>query len=105
MDFSEKHLSPAQPVSPNGLIEDFGCYITIQNDSDEDLYLDNFGITDGYGEWPLGQPINIIRAGASETVNLKDKIGKLSPQPSYSGSWLTYMANHRTCWIRGLGPV
>jgi hypothetical protein len=62
-------------VDPASPIQDFGCYITIKNDSKQDLLLDTFGIIGQWGEWPIGQPVNTIKAWASETVHLSDKAG------------------------------
>lgn len=57
---------------------DYSCYITIQNNSDVDLLLTDFGIVDEYGVWPLYQPLNTIEAGSSGQVHLKDPDSKSS---------------------------
>ena len=58
--------------------DDYSCYITIRNLSDEDFGLDDFGIVDGYGVWPAGQPLNTIEAHSEPTVQLKDPKGTAS---------------------------
>lgn len=73
-----EHKSSYEKVDlgdPAAQVLDFGCYITIKNDSKRDLLLDTYGIVGGFGEWPLGQPVNTIAAWSSETIHLKDKPG------------------------------
>ncbi|KAI2629807.1 hypothetical protein GGR54DRAFT_279994 [Hypoxylon sp. NC1633] len=64
---------------------DFSCYITIRNLSDKDFGLYDFGIVDGYGVWPVGQPLNTIEAHTEPTLQLED--------PKYVGGsegWVIY---------------
>ncbi|KAI0471227.1 hypothetical protein F4859DRAFT_505114 [Xylaria cf. heliscus] len=56
----------------DGKLMDFSCYITINNRSDEDLGLTDFGINGRYGEWPDGMPLNTIDAHTSAEIQLKD---------------------------------
>ncbi|KAI5926714.1 hypothetical protein F4810DRAFT_707254 [Camillea tinctor] len=58
-----------------GDANDFSCYITIKNTSDYDLGLIDYGINDGYGEWPREQPLNTIEARSTERIHLKDCLG------------------------------
>jgi hypothetical protein len=58
-------------------INDFSCYITVQNDSDSDLLLADFGVNGRYGVWPLYQPLNTIEAGSTARVHLQDPQGEL----------------------------
>ncbi|KAK7211149.1 hypothetical protein V2G26_018327 [Clonostachys chloroleuca] len=82
---SQDTSSPGDLVDPASPIQDFGCYITIKNDSKRDLLLDTFGIIGQWGEWPIGQPVNTIKAWTSETVHLSDKAG-----PGGSEGWVEY---------------
>ncbi|KAI1641846.1 uncharacterized protein F4817DRAFT_362748 [Daldinia loculata] len=56
----------------DGDLNDFSCYITINNLSDEDLGLSDFGINGRYGVWPEGMPLNTIDAHTSPQIQLKD---------------------------------
>ncbi|KAI3325686.1 hypothetical protein HD806DRAFT_552945 [Xylariaceae sp. AK1471] len=56
----------------DGDLNDFSCYITINNLSDEDLGLSDFGINGRYGVWPEGMPLNTIDAHSSPQIQLKD---------------------------------
>ncbi|KAI0443549.1 hypothetical protein F4803DRAFT_514604 [Xylaria telfairii] len=53
-------------------IIDFSCYITINNLSDEDFGLSDFGVNGRYGVWPDGMPLNTIDAHTSPEIQLKD---------------------------------
>ena len=71
-------MPSAQEYREDGDVNDFSCYITIQNNSDSDLLLADFGIEGRYGVWPLYQPLNTIEAKSAGRVHLKDPIGQLS---------------------------
>ena len=60
-----------------GEANDYSCYIKIQNDSDSDLLLADFGVNGRYGVWPLFQPLNTIEARSTGRVHLKDPSGNL----------------------------
>ncbi|OTB05585.1 hypothetical protein M426DRAFT_260087 [Hypoxylon sp. CI-4A] len=63
---------PSQDIINGGDLNDFSCYITINNMSDEDFGLSDYGIVGSYGQWPEGQPLNTVEAHTSPTVHLKD---------------------------------
>ncbi|KAI0116688.1 hypothetical protein F4814DRAFT_257661 [Daldinia grandis] len=56
----------------DGDLNDFSCYITINNLSDEDLGLSDSGVNGRYGVWPEGMPLNTIDAHTSPQIQLKD---------------------------------
>ncbi|KAI0597621.1 hypothetical protein F4775DRAFT_602036 [Biscogniauxia sp. FL1348] len=56
----------------DGDLNNFSCYITINNLSNEDLGLGDFGINGRYGEWPEGMPLNTIDAHTSPQIQFKD---------------------------------
>lgn len=66
--------------------EDFSCYITVQNNTDGDLLLSDFGIEGNYGEWPLYQPLNTIEKRSSGMIHLKDLPGKFGLHYIVGGS-------------------
>ncbi len=59
-------------------LNDFSCYITVNNLSDEDFGLVDSGINGRYGVWPEGQPLNTIEAHTQPTVHLKDPKGTVA---------------------------
>ncbi|CAG9986848.1 unnamed protein product [Clonostachys byssicola] len=77
--------SQVGPKALNRATQDFGCYITIVNHTEHDFLLDRDGIVDGWGEWPLTQPVNNIKAGAAKTVQLDNKFDL-----SGSAGWVEY---------------
>lgn len=70
----------AEPADGDGDLTDFSCYITINNLSDEDFLLSDFGIIDGYGVWPAGMPLNTIDAHTAPQIQLKDPKRKCTAQ-------------------------
>ncbi|KAM0201474.1 hypothetical protein ACHAQI_011267 [Fusarium lateritium] len=69
---------------------DFSCHVRINNDSDQDLLLEDSGLDSG--NWPLRQPLNLIEAGTEQTISLA--------QPGWGGSkaWVTYEARFGQGW-------
>ncbi|PNP76053.1 hypothetical protein FNYG_10611 [Fusarium nygamai] len=69
---------------------DFSCHVRINNESSEDLLLEDSGLESG--NWPLRQPLNVIEAGTQQTIYLA--------QPSWGGSkaWVTYEARYGQGW-------
>ncbi|KAF5689336.1 hypothetical protein FCIRC_1440 [Fusarium circinatum] len=69
---------------------DFSCHVQINNESSEDLLLEDSGLESG--NWPLRQPLNVIEAGTQQTIYLA--------QPSWGGSkaWVTYEARYGQGW-------
>ncbi|KAF4337769.1 hypothetical protein FBEOM_8366 [Fusarium beomiforme] len=69
---------------------DFSCHVRINNESSEDLLLEDSGLESG--NWPLRQPLNVIEAGTQQTIYLA--------QPSWGGSkaWVTYEAKYGQGW-------
>jgi hypothetical protein len=69
---------------------DFSCHVRINNESPEDLLLEDSGLESG--NWPLRQPLNVIEAGTQQTIYLA--------QPSWGGSkaWVTYEARYGQGW-------
>jgi hypothetical protein len=47
---------------------DFSCHVRINNESDQDLLLEDSGLDSG--NWPLRQPLNLIEAGTEQTIYL-----------------------------------
>ena len=71
-------VATRQEHTKDNEINDFSCYITIQNTSDSDLLLADFGVEKHYGVWPLYQPLNTIEARSTGRVHLKDPKGRSS---------------------------
>ncbi|KIL88138.1 hypothetical protein FAVG1_08215 [Fusarium avenaceum] len=69
---------------------DFSCHVRINNESDQDLLLEDSGLDSG--NWPLRQPLNLIEAGTEQTIYLA--------QPGWGGSkaWVTYEARFGQGW-------
>ncbi|KAM0320252.1 hypothetical protein ACHAPQ_009982 [Fusarium lateritium] len=69
---------------------DFSCHVRINNESDQDLLLEDSGLDSG--NWPLRQPLNLIEAGTEQTISLA--------QPGWGGSkaWVTYEARFGQGW-------
>ncbi|KAF4445621.1 hypothetical protein F53441_10685 [Fusarium austroafricanum] len=69
---------------------DFSCHVRINNESDQDLLLEDSGLESG--NWPLRQPLNLIEAGTQQTIYLA--------QPGWGGSkaWVTYEARYGQGW-------
>ncbi|KAF4990836.1 hypothetical protein FGRMN_8217 [Fusarium graminum] len=69
---------------------DFSCHVRINNDSDQDLLLEDSGLDSG--SWPLRQPLNLIEARTEQTIYLA--------KPSWGGSkaWVTYEARYGQGW-------
>lgn len=66
---------------------DFSCHVSISNESDQDLLLDDSGLESG--NWPLRQPLNLIEAGTQQTIYLAQ------PSKSILGYLLYHDANAR----------